>query len=84
VKKQGFSELNTVLNAWHFFKGGIQYSRLSMWLKERSIRPHLVLEQAVEEGSPHTLDAVMAHRQGQKNVCGLFAWMQDWGEPCVK
>ena len=65
-------------------EGGIQYSRLSMWLKERSIRPHLVLVQAVEEGSPHTLDAVMAHRQGQKNVRGLFVWMQDWGEPCVK
>lgn len=57
-------------------EGDIDYARLSMWLKERGIRPHLVLEQAVEEGSPHTLDAVTAHRQGQENVRRLFAWMQ--------
>jgi len=57
-------------------EGDVDYARLSMWLKERGIRPHLVLEQAVEEGSPHTLDAVTAHRQGQENVRRLFAWMQ--------
>lgn len=41
------------------------------------LRPHLVLEQAAEEGSPHTLDAVTAHRQGQEHVRWLFAWMQE-------
>lgn len=55
--------------------GDIDYGRLSAWLKQRGIQPHLVLEQAVEAGSPKTLDAVAAHRKGLENVRELFAWM---------
>jgi inosose dehydratase len=56
-------------------EGDINYARLSMWLKEKGIHPHLVLEQAVENGSPHTMDAVTAHKQSLENVRKLFAWV---------
>jgi inosose dehydratase len=52
--------------------GDIDYARLSAWLKRHGVKPHLVLEQAVEGGSPKTLDAVAAHRQGLEQVRRLF------------
>lgn len=45
--------------------GDIDYLRLAGELADREIRPHLVLEQAVEMGSPDTLGAVEAHRRGR-------------------
>jgi inosose dehydratase len=53
--------------------GDIDYARLSGWLVKRALKPHLVLEQAVERGSPKTLDAVAAHLQGLANARRLFA-----------
>ncbi|MCP5538606.1 MAG: sugar phosphate isomerase/epimerase [Akkermansiaceae bacterium] len=53
--------------------GDIDYGRLAAALAERKILPHLVLEQAVEEKSPRTLDAVAAHRIGQANARQTFA-----------
>jgi inosose dehydratase len=53
-------------------EGDIDYARLGAWLTRRGLKPHLVLEQAVEGGSPKTLDAVTAHRQGLEQVRRLF------------
>jgi inosose dehydratase len=54
-------------------EGDIDYARLATWLQRHAVKPHLVLEQAIEAGSPKTLDAVAAHRQGLAHVRGLFA-----------
>ena len=54
-------------------KGDIDYGRLVGWLRKHGIKPHLVLEQAVENGSLHTMDAVAAHKQGAEHVGKLFA-----------
>ena len=54
-------------------QGDLDYGRLARWLRERRMNPHLVLEQAVEAGSPKTLTAVEAHRQSLGCVQRLFA-----------
>ena len=54
-------------------QGDIDYTRLLAWLQKHSLKPHLVLEQAVEKGSPHTMDAVKAHQQSQENTRVVFA-----------
>jgi inosose dehydratase len=53
--------------------GDIDYARLASWLHTHSLKPHLVLEQAVEKGSPHTMDAVKAHQQSVENTRVVFA-----------
>jgi len=45
-----------------FVEGDIDYRRLASMLKEKNINPHIVLEQAVEEGTANNLGAVEAHR----------------------
>jgi inosose dehydratase len=45
-------------------EGDIDYARLFATLGELGVRPHYVLEQAVETGSPKTLSALAAHRRG--------------------
>ncbi len=55
--------------------GDIDYTRLSGFLKNKGIRAHLVLEQAVEGGTPNTMTAVEAHKKGVAVANGLFAWM---------
>lgn len=52
--------------------GDIDYTRLAKWLEARKMAPLLVLEQAVEGGSPHTMNGVEAHRQSLANVHKLF------------
>ncbi len=47
-----------------FGAGDIDYKRLHAELGALGVRPHLVLEQAVEKGSPQTMAAVEAHRAG--------------------
>lgn len=54
-------------------KGDIDYNRLAGWLGNHQVRPHLVLEQAVENGSPRTMDVVAAHRRGADNARVVFA-----------
>lgn len=56
-----------------FTPGDIDYQRLVDMLLERNIRPHLVLEQAVEEGTPHTLNAIEAMKQSLAYVEEVFA-----------
>lgn len=53
--------------------GDIDYTRLKRWLEQKNLQPHLSLEQAVESGSPHTLEAIAAHQQSLKNAAALFA-----------
>jgi inosose dehydratase len=52
--------------------GDIDYARLADWLRQRRMKPHLVLEQAVEKGSPKSLDVVEAHRRSLANTRALF------------
>jgi inosose dehydratase len=47
-------------------QGDINYSKLIGQLKEAGIASHLVLEQAVEKGSPETMAVVEAHRRGKE------------------
>lgn len=53
--------------------GDVDYTRLAEWLRRHKITAHLVLEQAVEKGSPNTLDGVAAHRLSLANVRRVFA-----------
>lgn len=56
-----------------FGPGDIDYERLVTELVKLKMRPHLVMEQCVEETSPNTTDVVSAHRQGLKYATGIFA-----------
>jgi len=55
--------------------GDVDYARVSAWLQKHNVKPRLTLEQAVEKGSPKTVDAVTAHRQGLAVVRDVFKWM---------
>ena len=55
-----------------FGEGDIDYNRLSKVLKEKKINPHLVLEQAIEEGTPHTMGTVKAMSKSLENVKQIF------------
>jgi inosose dehydratase len=46
-----------------FCQGDIDYDRLAEVLLSNQKKPHLVLEQAVENGSPNTMNAIKAHRE---------------------
>ena len=48
--------------------GDIDYRQLFNYLSNRSIHPHFVLEQAVEDQSQQLLSVVEAHRQSNSNV----------------
>lgn len=54
-------------------EGNVDYRRLMNWLRDHRISPHLVLEQAVERGSPQTVTAVEAHRRSADHARTLFA-----------
>ena len=56
-------------------EGDIDHRRLKAWLDQQGMKPHLVLEQAVEGGSPKTLDVVTAHQRSFEAAAALFA---DW------
>lgn len=49
--------------------GDIDYRHLVEMLAEMQVQPHLVLEQAVEAGSPHTMTAAEAHKK-----TAAYAW----------
>ena len=55
-----------------FGDGDIDYGRLANVLLENKVNPHLVLEQSVEEGTPNTLNAVVAHQQSYTYAKELF------------
>lgn len=56
-----------------FGEGDIDYRRLTNDLKTLGIRPHLVLEQCLEKGSPNTVNAVEAHKQDIAYANKVFA-----------
>ena len=49
-------------------EGDIGYAKLFEFLASKGITPHLVLEQAVEEGSPNELTATEAHTRGCRGL----------------
>jgi inosose dehydratase len=56
-----------------FGEGDIDYPALAARLRAMGRKPHCVLEQAVEKGSPNTMDALEAHRRGQEYARAVFA-----------
>jgi inosose dehydratase len=65
----------SVNNVWTetFGDGDIDYRAVAKRLLARGVRPHLVLEQAVEQGSMRTLDPVEAHRRSCEYAREVFA-----------
>ncbi len=65
----------SVDNIWTetFSEGDIDYPRLAKHLLNIGIHPHIVLEQAVEKGTPKTMDTVEAFRQSSKYARRVFA-----------
>lgn len=59
-----------------FGTGDINYNKLVTELVRLRLKPHLVLEQCLEEKSPNTTDVVTAHREGLKYAAQLFAPLQ--------
>ncbi len=55
-----------------FEEGDIDYSRLVSVLNNKKLKPHLVLEQAAENGTPHTMDAVAAIGKSLENCKLIF------------
>ena len=55
-----------------FEEGDIDYVRLAKILKQKGVHPHIVLEQAVEKGTPHTMKTVEAMSKSLTNVKMIF------------
>ena len=53
--------------------GDVDYEALARALARKRVKPHLVLEVAVEKGTPKTLDPVAAHRQSAEYARQVFA-----------
>jgi len=53
--------------------GDIDYQALANYLLGISVRPHLVLEQAVEKGTPRTMQTVEAFRRSSEYARRVFA-----------
>ncbi|MEK7996392.1 MAG: sugar phosphate isomerase/epimerase, partial [Planctomycetota bacterium] len=56
-----------------FGDGDIDYEAVAKHLREISVRPHLVLEQAVEAGSPKTMPPVEAFQKSSQYAREVFA-----------
>ncbi len=55
-----------------FGEGDIDYVRLAAEVDALGLNPLLVLEQCIEEESPHTMDAIEAHRLGLSYAAEVF------------
>ena len=53
--------------------GDVDYPALGKRLLEIGVKPHLVLEQAPEKGTPETMDAVESHRRSLEYARRVFA-----------
>jgi len=62
-------------NIWTetFTDGDIDYPALAKYLLNIGVRPHIVLEQAVESGSPKTMSTIEAFRRSNKYTRRVFA-----------
>ena len=56
-------------------QGDIDYSRLFKQLKAWNINPHFVLEQAIEDQSPDTMNAIEAHKVSAENLLNALERM---------
>lgn len=56
-----------------FGDGDLDYAQLASELRKLRLKPHLVLEQAVETGTPHTMTAEQALRRSAQAARTLFA-----------
>jgi inosose dehydratase len=56
-----------------FGDGDIDYAAVAAAIEALRIRPLVTLEQAVEEGSPRTMEAAAAHRLSSQRVRQVFA-----------
>lgn len=56
-----------------FGEGDIDYERLASYLLKIGVRPHIVMEQAVEGKTAKTMGAVEAHRISGRNAKRIFA-----------
>jgi inosose dehydratase len=53
--------------------GDIDYERLAEALAKKRVKPHLVLEVAVEKDTPKTMDTIAAHRKSADYARRVFA-----------
>ncbi len=62
-------------NIWSetFEEGDINYRRLAKHLLDIKIQPHIVIEQAVEKGTPKTMKTVEAFRRSSRYARSVFA-----------
>jgi inosose dehydratase len=56
-----------------FTDGDIDHRKVAAGLEAQGVKPLVVLEQAVENGTPNTMDAVESHRRSRAYVEKLFA-----------
>jgi inosose dehydratase len=56
-----------------FGAGDIDYPALAKHLLDIGVKPHIVLEQAVENGTPKTMSPVEAHRASCQYARKVFA-----------
>jgi inosose dehydratase len=65
-------------NVWSevFGDGDIDYRELAKKLAAIGVKPHLVLEQGPERGTPQTMDAAEIHRRSCRYVHEVFAGFQ--------
>lgn len=56
-----------------FGEGDIDYPAVMAELQKAGARPHLVMEQAIEKGSPNTLNALEAHKKSVEYARKIFA-----------
>jgi len=54
-------------------EGDIDYPRLAKYLMGIGVRPHIVIEQAVEQGTPKTMETVEAFRRSGEYARRVFA-----------
>lgn len=54
-------------------EGDIDYKRFAKELARRKIKPHIVIEQAIEKGSVNNLDVVTAHKKCLQEVITTFS-----------
>ena len=61
-------------NIWTeaFEDGDINYRRLAKYILDIGVRPHIVLEQAVEEGTPKTMETIEAFRRSSEYARSVF------------
>jgi inosose dehydratase len=54
-------------------EGDVDYPAVVKGLAEAGVKPQLVVEIAVEKGTPHTMDPVEAHRRSVEYARRVFA-----------